>query len=282
MLILIEGPDQFLAISTIRQLKAKFLAKQPNGDLTEFDLAESPKVDWGSLVAGSLFADSQLVIIRHLNLLTGDGATALEALTNLPASTVAVAWVSGAWPAGSLPSDLAASAQKIIKAEVLDGTSLKRWLERELTARALTLDVTSKNQLMEQFGDNLWAISTELDRLALEPETASQALSIMAGETKRYFAIRNNKELQQALRQDYLAGVAFESLIGVLAYWVKAKAGADQARLTELLVDLDWGLKTGLLTGEEAFTLLWGRLGTRETKRVQWEELWLNHQVYSG
>lgn len=315
MLIFVAGTDSFLAHEAINKLKAKYLEKNPDGaELIEIDCGErkepnprtklsgetaSGLLSHGAVGAGQSFADlqavplfatSRLVIIRGVGLLPIKDQDDLSVyLKDLPTTTVAVVWdqkpllVKGALSSsrsenssrGASLSLICDTATKRISVEPLTGARLNNWVESKAKEWGVTLNSAQSKELIDRFGSDLWAISTELQTLSLiGQQTATWAKSSQAENFLIFRLVRAKKWL--AVSQELVAafdrGEPFELILGSLAAAVRKDVSDKDLRtsLTDLMVDIDVAAKTGLLEPQAAINLLAYHLTQPASARVQW------------
>lgn len=288
MLIFLSGSDDFLARRTINQLRAKYLEKNPDGaELIHVDVeGEGFGAAWsrllGDLQAIPLFATSRLVIVERIGLLlTAAQEELTRALTDLPDSTVLVLWDKKALPEKSELAKSLAQAQKRISVSPLVGFELARFIRSRAVALNITLEPVEIQEIIDQADGNLWWIETEL----LKRQNGERAVNTVT--TRRLnsdvpFAIfnfvraRNWAASARQLKSDLMSGKPFELLLGGLASAVRKELRdeTDRRRVTDLMIDIDVGVKTGLLDDREAILLLAASLPNTPDKRVRWEDQW--------
>lgn len=279
MLIYLQGPSSFLARQAILELKKRYLEKNPDGaELIEID-QDAPMSNWADLQASPLFATTRLAIIKNAGLLSRDQQKNLAGiLSQLPKTTVAVVW-DGKPPTEPELAKALKAAEKLISTEPPAGPALKKWVAAQAKQFSLELSSEEIQGLVDRFGDDLWAIQTELSTLQHAPK--SQASSWQKTAVERPFAIfdllRGKKwpELRDYLIRAQERGEAMELTLGSLAAAVRKVITdkTEKRRLTDLLADIDIALKTGLIDSTDATALLVAHL-PRAKKRLQWGEAW--------
>jgi len=277
MLIYVRGSDSFLAKKAIGQLKAKYREKNPSGaELLEID-AEAELPNWADLQAVPLFATSRLVVIKRAGLLTNAEQEQLANFSgNLPPTTVSVVWDSKK-PAAPLASVLEKAA-KVISAEPLSETALRRFVKARAAALGLEPTLEQINHILEGASGDLWFVESELTYLATAGSMEQRAATKQKVEEPFiYFNLARRRAWSQAARQlllDYQAGTPFELLLGSLAAAIRKEVTdpAHKRVLVDLLSDIDFGVKTGLLDPGEGVALLSFHLPNPGQNRVQWEE----------
>ncbi len=277
MLVFIEGSDSFLALQAIQQIKRKYLAKNPDGvELLDIDAADGV-LNWADLQAVPLFAQTRLVILRRVGQLTVAEQESLAGfLTTSPASTVAVLWDEKALPAKSA---LAAALQvaKRISSAPLYGSALKNHLIARAKLQDHQLTDSEIGQLVSDHGSDLWAGETAITVLALGGQGEARNKARPSEQFALYRAVQtgNWRSAANFIRQDIAAGAPIELLIGMIASALRKRPATPERRaVTEVLADVDLGLKTGLLDEQSAAALFIAELPIRRQNRVKWEALW--------
>lgn len=277
MLVYVQGSDSFLAKTAIDKIKRKYLEKNPEGvELIEIDEATSSP-DWVDLQAIPLFATTRLVIVRRLGSMDRTSQAKLaSSLANLSESTVLVVWDGKKIDDKELVA-LLQGAAKIITVDTPTGPQLSAWIKKR--TKELDVEVTPDQVrgIVESYSGDLWMIETGLRQLATG--------SVISEQKKRasepfifYSQIRRNDwdGVRQELRNKFLMGEPVELIIGSLAAAIR-KEVKDKERskmLVELILDIDVGLKTGVLDTDSAGSLLIAHLPQPLPNRVQWEQVW--------
>lgn len=278
MLVYFEGNEPFLAHLAIKQLKERYLAKNDGVELINIDASEG-KINWVDLQATPLFSQTRLVILRNLSVLTTSEQESLASyLGNLPTTTIAVVWE------GSKPLAKTSPLQPVFKKKdtknisviLPSGTALKKHLLSRAGHYNLKLDLKVEQQLLEDFGHDLWALDNELAVLALGGQssaTTNQKTEPFA--LYRFVQAGNWPKAKETLRQEHQNGAPIELLVGSIASALRKKAvSAERLSATKLLLDIDAGIKTGLLDEGAAVALLSADLPKGRQNRVEWEQLW--------
>ena len=279
MIILLTGEDSYLAAQIIKQLKSKYLEKNPDGsELTEADYPEKP-MDFANLHALPLFATSRLIIIKHLEALSAkDQEKLADYLTDVPPSTNVVIWTNNFDKlADTLKTNLK-KANKIIDSFPLKGEALYKYVKELAKKSELELSKEEIESLIDQFGDNLWAISTEIMTLRNSDTKDKSAWGKKEKlDTLEIFRLMRRPDLQATSK--YLLkfakqGFEPEWTIGTVASAAKKLPLNIKKPILNLLIDIDYGLKTSFLDDETALLLLSRHLLQQSPNRLQWEKVW--------
>jgi len=278
MLIYLEGNESFLAKEAIEKLRAKYLEKNTGGvELVDIDVAEG-KINWADLQAVPLFSQARLVFLRHLwQLPLPEQESLASFLQNIPGTTVVVAWEGiKVLPKNSRLQKVLQNAQKKIDVSLPTGAGLKKYLAARAKHHQLEIDNQLEQLLIKDFGNDLWALENELAVLALGGRvnaSAKQAVEPFA--LYRQVSRGNWARVKELLVSEFRAGSPIELLIGSIASALRDKPASHERRAaTEVLVDIDAGLKTGLLDEAAAVAMLEVDLPKGRQNRVEWEKLW--------
>ena len=282
MIISLVGEDSFQALEVINQLKNKYLEKNPDGsELTEADYPEKP-MDFANLHALPLFATSRLIIIKRVEILNQKLQEKLsEYLTNLPTTTNIIIWASRLEDLDNSLQLSLSKADKKILVSPLSNLELKKWV----TSRANNLSIKTNDEfvedLMTQFGGDLWAIKTELETLAQSldtPETPKWQ-KIQSQDVTKLFQLMRRPDLKQTslfIKKLADLGTPVELVIGMLTASAKKLPNDMKMAILNLLVDIDYGVKVGFLDNSSALLLLSEHLLQPAANRLKWEEIWQN------
>jgi hypothetical protein len=274
MIIYLRGNDSLLAKLGIDQIKAKYLSKNPQAvELVEIDEA-SDSQSWADLRSVPLFASSRLFILRRLGSFTRENQLALaQVLPEIPPSTVVVAWDRQP-PADKALQAVLSKAPKIIEVATPQGGKLKSWIvsrAKELTA---PVDEQRLGELVASGPSDLWQLETALRQLA----TGASLEQGSATEIEPFVFFRALRRGDWQLVKEEIVkrsdeGEPIELTVGGLGAAVRREL-TDQAqakKLLEFLLDLDIGVKNGLLQPTDAASLLVAHLPEPNVNRVQWE-----------
>lgn len=277
MLIFIEGSDSFLARLAINQIKQKYLEKNPDGvELLDIDVTEGV-LNWADLQAVPLFAQTRLVILRRVGQLgTAEQESLAGFLKVAPDSTVTVLWDEKALPVKNRLTEIVRTA-KHIKVAPLSGQALRNHLVSRAKQQNYQLSEVAARELMNEHGSDLWAQETALSVLALGGQSEAGNKTKPSEQFALYRAVQtgNWRLAANLIRQDIAAGAPIELLIGMIASALRKRpVTAERKAVTEVLVDVDLGLKTGLLDEPAAAALFIAELPTGRQNRVKWEALW--------
>ena len=278
MLIFISGADSFLAKEAISALKKRYLEKNPDGtELVEIN-CDGELPNWADLKAVPLFATSRLIIIKRAGELLVDEQNNLASmLTDLPTSSVVVIWDAKPFKAKSSLLVKTNTADKMISAEPLVGSALRDWVKEQATNIGFEVTPESVNELVEQYGSDLWAIQTDLKTRQGTTSISSWGKAQAEKPFILFDFVRGQRwpELRKHLIASHQRGDAVEMTVGGLAAAVR-KNVRDQTlkqKMTDTLSEIDIALKTGLIEAGDAVALLACYLPSGQ-KRVQWEVAW--------
>ncbi len=287
MLVYISGPDNFLATKAINQIKAKYLEKNPTGaEITLIDgndptSASLRGVNWADLQAVPLFATSRLVIIKSAGKFDKDKQENLaHFLRNIPDTTVVVLWDEKKIdPKTALFTSLQ-GAKKAISATPLSYTAIRQNTLKRAKELSLDLSTSHLEQILDSCGTDLWAIENELiyrsNSVGGEGEKTKKTILDEPFAVFNY--IRQNRwdKVKNVIKTELEAGFAIEMILGGVAAAARKELrdATTKRAVTDLLMDIDVGLKTGILDDQAAGALLIAHLPKPIHSRVQWEDTW--------
>ena len=280
MLLLLQGPDSYLAQEAITSIKEKYLAKNPEGvELIEIR-ADGILPNWADLLTVPLFATSRLVIVKEAAKLSREAQESLSTfLLTLPATTVAVVWPGQELKEKSSLQEALTRADKTISVAPLTGQKLQGWIKKKALQYGLEVDASTTQALLGAFENDLWALDTELRVLSTGATTLSAARKTPELETFALFRSVQQGRWEQAKRQlvqELRSGKPIELLVGSIASALRQSSCSDTEKLalTDTLIDVDFGLKTGWIDADTAVALLISYLPKSPGKRVEWEKEW--------
>ena len=267
MLIYLRGEDTFRAREAIRSLKQKFRLKHPDGHVRQV----SEAVNWSELISFDLWQNPQLIIIEEAAQLGLKDQTALVRLIKQDESVIWLIWDGGELKDQPLRKGLAA-ADRIINVEPLSREQLAKWLNRRIERDEI--DGAALNRL-SQMGNDLWFLDTELALIKLGSRSYSTLREqIEPREIYRVARKSDSRSLAGLVKIAARTGLPAELVIAMISSALASVSRVNRD-LVELLADLDVALKSGLLDGRAALTILSSRLLELRASRIQWEELWL-------
>lgn len=283
MLIYITGPDSFLASRAISQIKQKYLQKNPDGaELIEIGPDSATNQNWADLQAVPLFATSRLVIIKSAGKLDKNGQDNLaHVVTHKPDTTIVVLWDDKKIDAKSALAAALQTAKQHISAEPLAAGAVEKFITKRAKELDLTLATEQLREITAALGNDLWAIENELlfranSVGAVGSSTATKTAADEPFAVFRYVRSGQWPAVKQLIAREIADGMPMELIMGGVASAVRKELRNPelQRQTTDLLMDIDVGLKTGALDAEAAGALLVAYLPNGIGKRVQWEDQW--------
>ncbi len=273
MIIYLQGSDSYLASQAIRGIVDRYRRQHPQ-NLELNDLSPPERFNLADLRALPLLASHRLFILRRVGQLTLNDQTTLAGyLQDLPETTVAVVW-DERQTAEVLQRVL--SQGKIITVLPLSGLGLTRWLSATAQSLGLLLSPQESQELVNRFFNNLWALKSELELIALD--RGHRGPWQPNGQPGSFFSLVGRgawPALRRELIKQWRSGAPFELIIGSLAAASRSQAkGADRLWLTSLLANADLAVKIGLMEPATAIGFLSGRLAGGRPSTLQWQVLW--------
>lgn len=166
-LIFIYGEDNYRSYQTLKEIKLRFIQKNTDFNLVELQGKEiSPKILESQISSVPLFSDKRMIIVRNLYLSKNKFIQEiLGILPSLPESTLLVIYESG------LPDQRLSIFKNLIKIanvkkiDRLNETQLQTFINDYLRSQNATIEPDAMQLLGVNFGEDLWALTNELDKL---------------------------------------------------------------------------------------------------------------------
>lgn len=279
MIIAVLGSDSFLARSAIQKIRQKYIEKHGDAELLEVE-GGSELPNWANLMAVPLFATSRLVIVRSAGKLLKQQQLDLASyLRTLPSTTIAVIWDER-----SVASELAAvleQASKKIDVSPLTKPNLLKLLRQRTREYGSDLLLDSEyDHLIQENGTDLWALDSALFARIAGGTTQNGEKKALQGEDQfLLFRLIERGQWRAAagrVAEEYHFGKPIELIIGAIAAALRRSRLPEEERVSvlDLLSELDFALKTGLIEEGDAVALIKAYLPDRSKNRLQWEQIW--------
>lgn len=255
MIYFLYGEDDFRIKQRLDSLRIGLLKTDANLDIQIRDAANLSAADLNDLVmTQSLLSNSKMIVINHP---IEEGAEGfrnglISLLANpLPAGVVLVL----VEPQPDQRAKLFKLLNKFIAEAypLLKVPEARKWLQDRAKSDGIKLDVAAVNLLADNFGDDLWRMSSELDKLStfargalidkstidlLTPRAlADNIFATIEALAKKNFALAN-----QLINRQLLLGMAEQQLIAMIAYQFR--------NIVLLRAWLDKGVKPGELAAK--------------------------------
>lgn len=259
MIYLLHGADTYRSRAKLKGIAAAFGAKAGGAlGLTRVDAAETPEAVLAVGRTASLFSAKELVVIENACGVSDEVARHLTARLKAwakDANLTLVFWEGGInAKSSSLFNAIKRRATKSQEFLTLSAASLGRWLDAEAARRRLRLAAEEKRLLIAWCGSNLWALSSELDKVesGWRIERARHEEEQVWPFTHAFFTHRRSaflpltKLLAAGFEPIYLLG----ALAGSLRRIAVGRSGREEEQIGAAfrsLVETDVELKTGRL-----------------------------------
>lgn len=261
MIYCLYGEDSFRRGHETERLLSEFRAKQGSIGVERFSISSSAALD--DLVAflktSSLFSAKKLALIDSLDAKELDGARHVARLREtlrefLESKEVFIVFSLEAKPTRQFAL-LLEPPVKTYAFEPLDARGVAAFAIKEALLRGVALDPKEAVLLAELFGSNLWAVSTELDRLALALDRRLDARAPVHEYFKLAYVLKNGQSVRERLvALEFLLSELREDparIFNGLAYGRPANAQAAR-QIGARLAEYDVSVKSGRLEYEEA------------------------------
>jgi DNA polymerase-3 subunit delta len=258
MIYFFYGEDDFRIKQRLAELRAGLCKTDINLDVQSRDAADLTVAELSSLVmTQSLLSASKLIVINQPITNSADSLRdgLVELLTHPTPEGVVLVFIE------SQP-DQRTKLFKLLNKFIVEAYPLlrmpeaKRWLQDRARAQGVELDAAAAAALVENFGDDLWRMSSELNKLAtftdgklivkatidqLTPRSLTDNIfSTIEALAKKNLALAN-----QLINHQLLLGMPEQQLIAMIAYQfrniVLIRAWLDQG-----VKPSDLAAKTGL------------------------------------
>ena len=258
MIYFLYGEDDFRIRQRLAELRSGLLKTDANLDIQIKEAAGLTAVDLNSLVmTQSLLSISKLIVINQpIEGGTDDLRSGLVELLGRPLPEGVVLVLVERQPDQrtklfKLLNKFMAEAYPLLRVP-----EVKKWLQNQASARGVRIDDAAAGILVENFGDDLWRMSHELNKLstftANQPITVAtvnqltpRSLTDNIFATIEALAKKNLSLANQLINRQLLLGMAEQQLIAMIAYQfrniVLIRAWLDQG-----IKPTDLAAKTGL------------------------------------
>ena len=171
MLLVLHGPDTYRSRKKLNEIIDEYRKKTGSGfDLHRFDVEEQDPAELKRFVeTPSLFAQKKLVVVEHALAHPSAFETIEPLLESVSGSRdiVVVLWDRELdEKAEKRPKRAEKLASKVQEFKLLSRDAVRNWIQDEAKKRGIRLYPVHTASL-ELFGNDLWALSNELDKLAV-------------------------------------------------------------------------------------------------------------------
>ena len=182
MIVTLSGDNTYMAQQALRQLVDKYQQKYSQANAMYFDAEEDKFEELEQAISSnSLFAQSSLVILRHISAKKEYWDKLVDLLDEVPESTVLIIFDLNLDKRTKLFKRLKKTNFKEFKS--LDPIQLKKWVIREVEKRGGEISSSIATDLIDKVGDDQWTLSNEIDKLVLySPKITKETIEEIASE----------------------------------------------------------------------------------------------------
>lgn len=229
MIYFLYGEDTYRSREKLKSIKEQYRAKHADGDIGIFDFFESSECDRcvDFIDTPSLFVPKKLVIIlRPFEKVSADGLKRILSNKQLAGDSdrFLVLWGDN----GKVPAQFKFLTEKPVAAtefEPLSKAQIRSWMLAHAKECGVVLDQALIAELAAVFGDDLWALNNEIQKLScagsstVKPEDAHKissypgASSVFSCADKFW---KKSSGLLEAFEQSIGGGDSAEHLAGLL------------------------------------------------------------------
>jgi DNA polymerase-3 subunit delta len=166
MTIFFYGPNAYSIREQVNQMVAAYI-KKTGSDLgvERIDGSAVTVQDLKSkLDAAPFLATSRLVVVNQVSVNKQVGAKLEAFLKGVPATTVAV-FVEGEIDQRLLSFKALKGADKVLKVELLTGSRLRTWIQKQVQSLGGVIDPGTVGALIDKAGEDQWRLSNEIAKL---------------------------------------------------------------------------------------------------------------------
>jgi len=187
----VHGEDDFLKDEAVRQLVAAVV--DPATRDFNFEVRRGGEIDAGTLASlldtPPMMAERRMVVIRDVAALKKDARAALDRYLARPAAETVLALVTlGA--EGKSDKKLEATAGVSVCFDCLTDDRVPKWIEHQVSELGATIDERAVTLLHEAVGNDLPALTSELDKLVsyaagkpIDERAVAAIVGVRKGET---------------------------------------------------------------------------------------------------
>lgn len=282
MLYFIYGEDTYRARKNVREVVDTLSARNPSAMTYRFNTENSTEEKIADLVSGqNLFGQKSIVVFDGIFTLprAGLAASKTELVPNFPdfliknaekmSGSANVYIILETKPEAKLAKKISKFAQKTLHFSKLKPNEFKEWIKKEAEERAIRLRPDEAAYLSENFGQDPWAASQELELKRLGGEFNVQKFLYSPFGLPDLFVQKRKHEAYKNFHENIAGGVSAEEMFWKL--WWQIKALLEVSSFKEMgLNNFQIRHKTGL----HPFVVQKSMLSLSFFKRRELEKIW--------
>lgn len=255
-IVLVTGPEEFLAERAVQRARAAVRAIDPEAELSETGAETLTMATLGEMAAPSLFSSTRCVVVRSLEDLPEESVPGLLDYAAAPADDVALVLVHGG---GQKGSGLLTKLRKLPTVTELKSESLKglrqyaEFVGGELRGHRVKIDQEAAEYLVQAVGQDLRSLSAAASQLASDfegkPITVDMVKTYFGGRAEaKSFAVADHalfgrrdlalEELRWALDRGTAPVLVTSAVAGSLRSLAKLSGARKGARDADLVRDV--------------------------------------------
>ena len=169
MIYLLYGPDNFRMRTRAQQICSTLAQAYPGLSAVWLDSEKMAGEDLpAALSAQSLLSDHRLVVVQDVLSNDKDSSSAwlMNWLQQYDPASIDLVFLETAAITARSPWSKYLSQWQVEPYPVLSGQDIQAWLDQQMKERQLGITPSARHQLINDFGNDLWRLSNELDKLA--------------------------------------------------------------------------------------------------------------------
>ena len=162
------GKDAYLRDEARRRIVADVIGQaDPQLCLSRFDADAQPVDVFDELRTLPFLAPRRVVIVRDAESFVSANREALEKYFDAPPEAATLILIVSTWPSNTKLAKKLKKIGELVKCTSPEGRELIAWIRNAARQREKNIDSEAANLLAEWIGENLTALNSELDKLAL-------------------------------------------------------------------------------------------------------------------
>lgn len=207
-LIFIYGENNYRSYQTLKEIKLRFIQKNTDFNLVELQGKDiSPKNLESQISAVPLFSDKRMIVVRNLYLSKNKFIQEiLDILPQLPKSTLLIIYESG------LPDQRLSIFKNLLKIantkkfDRLTEPQLQTFINEYLRTQNATIEPDAIQLFIFNFGEDLWALTNELDKLSTyESKITVENINLLSLTSQKTIIFQLTDQIMIGRTQDALS-----------------------------------------------------------------------------